>query len=534
MHPDDDALGYAPVMAHRIVWLLGMGLVGLATLSACGDDEVNPPPPDTPLPAPDLDAVEAQLRPIIDAQCEWIFGCCNANELALELGPFVENAEDCSNRIVELLRTNRYVYSSQYMNSGVTQLFLYLGLGFGAGRVEVDAAAVDACAADIEGRACNPATPDSAEYCVPTPPIDYGDACDARTILVGQQQLGEACTQDVQVECAEGLTCIEYGETGVCIEALAEGDSCFTDYQCPYDLVCDFTDGTCATPSGFGEPCTFTNPDDPRPGTEAQRCEQGLVCDPGTNTCSTDTCIVGAGCNENRDCPQGSFCVQYECGPLHEVGEGCYEHEDCASELCDFDTQTCTTTRAVGAQCSNDDVCESGYCDFSNGQCAASVANGSPCPSNDDSQCADGWCDLAAPTEPTCVAYAAEGQPCPLGRECDVRNDVQCVAGTCEAWPFGTGVACGWDGDCESELCHLGVCATPAAIGEACAFDGSEKPCAEDAYCDAEGVTGTCVALKAPGELCEDDVECYGGCYTYYNHYRCESTPSPGQAYCGG
>ncbi len=507
-------------------------------ISACGDDEDGPATPDEPLPlpVPNLEEVEAQLKPVIDAQCEWLFACCNEDEVALELGPFVADAADCSNRILELLRTNRYPYQSRYLNAGATQLLLYLGLGFGGDRVEIDTAALDACVADIEARSCNPPLPPAGAFCVPAPPIENSKLCDARKIFIGQQALGEACTQDVQVECADGLTCIEYGEVGVCIEALGAGDSCFNDYECPNDLVCDFTSGTCATPSEFGEECTFTNPDDPRPGAEAQRCARELVCDPGTNTCATGECMVGNFCNTDSDCPQSVQCVMFRCDDLHEVGEGCYDNPDCVSGMCDFQTSTCGTPRVDGSQCSDHPQCDSGYCDFSVGPpaCGASVVNGMPCLSFADAQCGAGWCDATQTPEPLCTPYAAVGQPCPQTRECDVPNDVRCIDNICAQLPLAEGATCLNETQCASKLCHQGACAEPGVDGEACAFDGSEKPCSSETYCRTDDDSAACSALLSPGSLCERDEECPGACRPYFNYYRCDDQPGAGMAYCGG
>jgi hypothetical protein len=45
------------------------------------------------------DQVRAQLKPVLDAQCSWLFKCCSAGELAQRLGP--ATSDSCSDHLFE-------------------------------------------------------------------------------------------------------------------------------------------------------------------------------------------------------------------------------------------------------------------------------------------------------------------------------------------------------------------------------------------------------------------------------------------------
>jgi hypothetical protein len=180
--------------------------------------------------------------------------------------------------------------------------------------------------------------------------------------------------------------------------------------------------------------------------------------------------------------------------------------------------------------------CESGFCDV--GLCAPTVANGEPCPSYDDAQCADGFCDrFTDPVNVVCAPFAGPGDPCTLQNECqpDLDPPLSCWEGQCREIPFSNGVTCNQDIQCESMVCWEGICEDGTAEGDACAIDGTVKPCAEALFCkvtdDVLG-TGVCQPVAGAGAACESDVECWGDCQVSYGELVCDERPAPGEAWC--
>ncbi len=93
------------------------------------------------------------------------------------------------------------------------------------------------------------------------------------------------------------------------------------------------------------------------------------------------------------------------------------------------------------------------------------------------SQCASGYCRIAAGTCGVCTARAADGAKCDSTRE----DNRQCAAGL---------------------VCAANICVVPAASGKTC--DDNTKPCLRLLSC----VAGSCVAAGDTGDTCADDKDC--------------------------
>jgi hypothetical protein len=481
------------------------------------------------------DAVE-QLEPIVEASCDWVFRCCAEGEARLALGPFVEDTDNCTQRVVDSLLTGNKS-PAPHLSVGPASDLLYLGVSLNLQRVTIDADAVAACVGWLDGRECNEIPPEEPpEHCTPGEDEPDEDLCVEDLMFIGSQEAGDECNPSVGVECAEGLRCVNFGADGVCARLAAEGETCFEDAECAEPLICDYITGTCMKGSGVGEVCTFTDPENPLPGTEKERCEAGLSCNPQTMSCAEETCAPGSLCVYDYDCPEGYVCVMNRCGEPGLAGAPCAHDEDCASELCDQLTDTCIPKIVDGGACVQDRECESGFCDV--GLCAPTVGNGDPCPALDNEQCADGWCDqYTDPAAPVCAPYVGAGDPCTYAYECqpDLEPQLVCWEDECRPIPFPNGVTCNSNGQCESTVCWEGVCEDGTAEGEVCALDGTVKPCADLLFCkviDEILGTGECQAVLSAGQPCESDMECWGSCEVSYGELVCDERAAPGEAWC--
>ncbi|MCA9607642.1 MAG: hypothetical protein KC619_18670 [Myxococcales bacterium] len=508
-------------------------IAGLALLlSACTAEEIGGPA--------GYATARTEMRPLVSAACQWMFGCCSTDERVHQLGDFVVDEADCTERLIDAIAAGVPLDLEQPgLSSDPAEGLLVLALSIDEGRVSVNQAAVQRCADATASRTCNTAVAvDPSGRCTPGA-APGADPCDPTELLEGRQAIGEACNGPW--ECLEGLRCIDAGIAAVCARRALEGETCFGDAECGAALVCDWSTGRCAPGARAGEACAFADPTSPIPGTESVRCAPGLTCDPVALVCGGGFCAAGAPCADvfaDTDCPVGSFCVGNtwttpSCRAPGETGAPCFKAADCQSAWCDAVTETCAVRLGVGASCFSHDECASGFCPA--GACAPSVAPGQPCPSFSHAECAGGYCDTTDPVAPVCRAYAADGGPCPLGLECDPEARLSCIDGTCLRPPFDVGVRCTNGAQCASGLCYAGSCSAGAALGSSCRTDGTVAPCAVGAFCDAdEGVDGTCAALRRTGEACSTDAQCWGSCVTRFGQRMCDATPAADEAWCDG
>ena len=81
----------------------GLGVLGLILAAACSSSDgtkgASTTPSNTPVRTANTDQVRAQLKPVLDAQCSWLFKCCSAGELAQQLGP--ATSDNCSDHLFE-------------------------------------------------------------------------------------------------------------------------------------------------------------------------------------------------------------------------------------------------------------------------------------------------------------------------------------------------------------------------------------------------------------------------------------------------
>lgn len=473
------------------------------------------------------------MRPLVDAACDWMFGCCSPDELVYQVGTFTADADNCSERMLDAITSGVPLGLQQAgLSNSPAEGLLVLALSVNQDRVNVNGGAVQECADATADLACNstvvPADP-GATRCTPGEAEEVEVPCDPDEMFVGKQGVGDECSG--QFECQPGLRCTDFGTAGVCARRAEVGENCFDDAECATGLICDYSDGTCSEGKLIGEACAFVDPLLPTPGTESIRCAEGLACDPTSLLCVGGFCSPGAPCNDivaDSDCPENYFCtgdlagLLFTCQSPTAAGVACMRDETCASGYCDPNTATCGTLLADGDVCNFGDECSSGYCDFMTSTCAPTVGNGMACQS--DEQCSAGYCDGGTAT---CTAYATEGGACDVA-QCDPTGDLFCVDLTCQRAPFPNGTSCVAGGECQSGVCFMNMCSDGTPIGSACSSDGSLAPCVLGSFCDVvEGaMSGTCVELLRSGQACLRGEQCWGDCVVRFGGLMCDATPA--------
>jgi hypothetical protein len=72
------------------------------------------------------------------------------------------------------------------------------------------------------------------------------------------------------------------------------------------------------------------------------------------------------------------------------TGQACQTDDDCATGLCNWQLEQCSTPGAIGGPCTRDDECTSALCNWSTEVCAAPGPTGTPCIR--DEECTSGQC----------------------------------------------------------------------------------------------------------------------------------------------
>lgn len=132
---------------------------------------------------------------------------------------------------------------------------------------------------------------------------------------------------------------------------------------------------------------------------------------------------AGDPCGGAVDCGSDSRCVSRNgaptvCEPYAKLGESCEDHYCAPGFSCE--SGTCVPAKAIGESCHSFDpqpCVLDAYCEFLSNTCMARAADGEPCSSNDE--CVEGgFCTSINGAEPTCWVPKADGQPCEGSWEC--------------------------------------------------------------------------------------------------------------------
>ena len=467
----------------------------------------------------------ADLEALVAALCEWEFKCCSDGEVDYRLGPFAQDAADCTERFLQQVMSN-----DNDAHSPRADLLFVLGYSVDLERSEPDADNVAACAEQWQDQVCSQTFDGEPASCATAHP---SDPCALSNLFTGKLAPGEECSEGLagfaDIECMPGATCeqVENGDWACVDKGLAD-DFCEADAACDDGLFCEISTGRCAEKGGVGEPCAFADPQEPNAGTESLPCKASLSCDPSRNTCAA-YCAAGFDCADDSACPRGQSCIP------HDIGEATYTY--CAPR-----------GDSNGDRCDTQPDCGAGY--HCNGAaCASDIGVEDACGSDDE-------CEAGLYCAVTCRVVKNAGEDCAGDFECNPGTTVGCIttdgARQCRTSELAVGDECvpgerdggNWRsaGLCEDlaadgsaqPVCHAG-----APVAASCDEDPGTQSilrCATELYCDE----GLCNVKADSGEACGDDqdLQCLNGnCVEIWEAEYCSDLPpvvAPDLVTCDG
>ena len=362
-------------------------------------------------------------------------------------------------------------------------------------------------------------------------PCDQGTSCTPAGWCRRVPGIGEACLPGVEDLCPRGSDCV-YGRCvaegsavgAPCRTSDSRADACAPGLRCAEALGrCMRVSTTCGASAMRSDICPADHDCDTRTRSEclrrgalngrcrelAPRCDQGLGCIPGGDTCvrlagESEACDHGA----ETYCTEELRCVNGRCAREGVLNAPCFTDalngRRCVSGL------TCVRGRCVTA------VLEGGNCDDADdakrcveGLACVAEGNGSRCrvPGTADAPCAGNFCDLGlACIRGVCVRAADVGEECrPWSEGGPGCAWGPCVDGRCAA--DGTrGARCRrTDLPCDAGLVctraappeYPEICLPPPSSEALCASGGALR-CTGAATCSGE----RCVPDGAPGGAC--------------------------------
>lgn len=173
------------------------------------------------------------------------------------------------------------------------------------------------------------------------PDIEQAGTCIER----GSLQAGEACTFFVAGVCGEGLVC---GTEQRCVPPAGEGDPCAFALDnlsgCAEHLVC--WEEVCRPLGVAGDPCP---------------CEEGLLCHGGWDPprCEPPS-EEGAACGSDGDCADALICDGRSLCRVGAVGDACDDAIDCQRDLVCVMDLCATQVQQPGQRCKADRDCAEG------------------------------------------------------------------------------------------------------------------------------------------------------------------------------
>lgn len=401
------------------------------------------------------DELEAELSPLLLAQCQRARECCD--------GDFEDPFYGLDGQKATCAESTSLL--SSLLSASLAQ-------SVSQGYLSIDPQAVSRCVDEIGQASCGMmGEPLDPEFV----------ACD--DVLIPQSELGEGCVADL--DCVEGV-CLE----GTCTRAAQEGEACEGDDECVEGTYC--ASGACTPRKTEGEVCQVGD------------CAEELSCERmGIATCEPrqavgEPCRFGSNC-QSQNCGEDELCQPEE---RREEGQSCEFDDECRTDACI--ESVCATRRAVGEDCASDSDCVSELCDFSNDVCLEEdVALQEAC--SRDEQCPEGaYCDVLG--DGTCKMPQPEGGICDRPRDCQSRvcdlDTNTCVPGA------ALGESCaGAEVECDTDLyCDFTTetCQAFREEGEPC--EGDQARCALGLRCDFD--EGICLPRPQAGEACDFDSDC--------------------------
>jgi MYXO-CTERM domain-containing protein len=391
----------------------------------------------------------------------------------------------------------------------------------------------------------------------------------------------KGCT--TSAECPPNTRCVD----GRCQEGYdgAVCSPCTDHEQCggAEDLCLRYPDGT----ARCARACTADGDCEAVPGCAERSCRcHDLGGDQGAQCVADDmTCIGGATCDTDDDCPNDQQCDGGNCIPkgCAALADQCDSADDCCSGLCvegqctqpcDWltpnlgcpasfycDIRECGTAlcmpgklgpAAAGESCLRHAECSTGYCASTGGpstcqwpcepegrsacpeswsclQIGASECGLCAChmgrlgdPCDGDNSCASGFC-AGKSGQRRCTRGCHETNPCPEGYDClDAGDSSIC-------WPRqgGFDAACLNDNDCPAGSCRDGACTRVCQSDCDCPAD---YECPDDeGHCQRPPATGGCACQSTgPAPLAPTGAFLLLGAWLLWRSRRTGVEPRPG------
>jgi hypothetical protein len=468
--------------------------------------------------------ISTALTDVTDAYCDYVFGCCSAEDVVGALGVTFQDADACKAVYSDVLNRGRFqsIYGegglvsaapASDFGSVVENILRYSGTLNSiveGGSLTLDPTQVAACVTEVESFSC--ADPD-ANSCGA-----QESACS--NLFTGQQALGEPCRTDL--ECGEGVVCDRgvgsdsldyllfsvdrgYG-LGNCIPEAEVDDPCRDDSDCQDDansLFCQEAEQTCQAKVAAGEACAYIDPNIGSGELEAD-CVDGYSCSLKTNTCVAD-CDQDAVCYAfNSSCGEGFTCnIRDDRDDLGLLGLEGQSISAAGLNGPGLYFGFCDAPAVKGDIVEQSSECESGKAwqdpQRANNQVCKSEA-GDLC--DDNQECVSNLCfdDKCAPA--TFVDFSGES----IDRGYEYGYDASLSYGEGGYGDyFSSSTTCGEDsysvktGGSVFGQGFRGACleAEASEVGGPC-YQNDDRGCT-DSYCDS----GTCVVFKARDAACD-------------------------------
>ncbi len=276
------------------------------------------------------------------------------------------------------------------------------------------------------------------------------------------------------------------------------GSSCSSRWDCPSDMYCDESTGSCMT----DRVCRVS-----------ADCGEDSVCIRGLCT------MQWGSCQDHESCGDGGFCSNGQC----KDSELCSDNEDCAAlgpnMICD-ERGTCIPGEAPIETCESGSTCADGLClDGTCASCSGDCGGSTTCQFDnhcaDDQSCLDGQCTSNCTIKEDCSkGQTCQGSVCVTDLEAACGADIACVGSdicvnnVCRSDCSATGI-CRSAKDVCSDVMDTGtqevrVCLPDAAASYECKLN---KDCTGGELC-VNGVCRTACVEDADCAICEDGPVC--------------------------
>ncbi|MCX7959484.1 MAG: hypothetical protein N3B13_10605 [Deltaproteobacteria bacterium] len=312
------------------------------------------------------------------------------------------------------------------------------------------------------------------------------------SVFISDAKAGEKCSN---LLCEEGTAICS--ESEVCTYLPRKDEKCYKGL-CNTNFVCN-TNNICIEPCKKGESCQSDS-----------ECDYGLICI--ENICSeVEINSFYKTCNSDSECKYGAKCLSAEqksCTRPKDAGETCQYTDECRSGLfCDDTEKRCIFLPGTGEKCAGGTMCDNNSgCDTTDGVCKELPKINEPCLSNQYGQvlCQGGLLCI----DGICLNPPSENQRC--GRDRD------------GLYKCGDGLGCFFMDNGEN------ICKKKVNSGEICTNDSN---CQDSDFCDYS--KNICSPKFKKGSLCRFGNECEDGLVcdfrSKYSEPACIEPPTEGE-----